>query len=130
MLNLQRFLRDELSGEDAGRIEEHIGACPQCEQALNHLVGALPDLLAPPHEQDDPKDEEPPQLPGHESVGRIDAGGMGVIWRVRDLQFQRLLAVKVLKTRSASDPGAVRRFVAEAQIRAASTLYLPLRSGS
>jgi serine/threonine-protein kinase len=41
---------------------------------------------------------------------------MGVVWRVRDLQFQRTLAVKVMKARACDDPKSVRRFLAEAQI--------------
>jgi tetratricopeptide (TPR) repeat protein len=44
-------------------------------------------------------------------------GGMGVVWRVRDLQFQRLLAVKVMKAESA-DSRRVRYFFREARITA------------
>ena len=35
---------------------------------------------------------------------------MGIVWRVRDLEFDRILAVKVMKTQESKSPGAVRRF--------------------
>jgi serine/threonine-protein kinase len=41
---------------------------------------------------------------------------MGVVWRVRDLQFHRTLAVKVMKSRVCDNAEQVRRFIAEAQI--------------
>ncbi len=61
-------------------------------------------------------DDEPPALPGYAALGRIDAGGMGVVWRVRDLRFRRSLAVKVMKSWACTDPGLARRFVGEAQV--------------
>src|SRR5262249_49792131 len=44
------------------------------------------------------------------------AGGMGVVWRVRDLHFQRTLAVKVMKALACDNANAVRRFFTEAQL--------------
>jgi tetratricopeptide (TPR) repeat protein len=80
------------------------------------MVGSLPDpclLLSGSPERTD--DEEPPVLPGYSVLGRIDAGGMGVVWRVRELEFQRTLALKVMKS-AGDSPAAVRRFLAEARI--------------
>ena len=70
-------------------------------------------------------DKAPPDLPGHEILmpptGERDGwpkrGGLGVVWRVRDLQFRRLLAVKVMKAERA-DSRRVRRFLDEARITA------------
>jgi hypothetical protein len=64
-------------------------------------------------------------LPGYEilmtPIGERErwpkVGGMGVVWRVRDLQFQRPLAVKVMKAEGA-DSRRVRYFVREARITA------------
>jgi WD40 repeat protein len=55
-------------------------------------------------------------LPGFETLGPIDAGGMGVVWRVRDRQFQRPLAVKVMKSVPCDHGSDLRRFLAEARI--------------
>jgi tetratricopeptide (TPR) repeat protein len=61
-------------------------------------------------------DDEPPCLDDYRALERIDAGGMGVVWRVCDLRFGRSLAIKVMKSWAAIDPGLVQRFVEEAQI--------------
>src|SRR5262249_7000694 len=50
--------------------------------------GTLPDRLPPA--------EQAPQVPGYQLVSVLGAGGMGVVWRARDRQFRRSLAVKVL----------------------------------
>jgi serine/threonine-protein kinase len=63
-----------------------------------------------------PNPEQPADLPQLELLSLISAGGMGVVWRVRDTQFERILAVKVLKSALCDDANAVRRFLAEAQI--------------
>jgi tetratricopeptide (TPR) repeat protein len=63
-----------------------------------------------------PEAEEPPNLPGFESLEQIATGGMGVVWRVRDPQFPRTLAVKVMKAALCDNPSARRRFDAEARI--------------
>jgi hypothetical protein len=78
---LGKLLRDELPPPaEAGPVEEHVGACPGCQRLLQRLVGSLPDtLLGSPEPQGGAADEEPPRLPGYEPLGRIDAGGMGVV---------------------------------------------------
>src|SRR5262250_2922095 len=114
---LGKLLRDELSLTQARSVEEHVGACRGCQQMLQQLVGSLPNPLSPltrPHTE--AADDEPPGLPGYAAVGRIDAGGMGVVWRVRDLEFHRPLAVKVIKSALCDHPAAARRFLAEARI--------------
>src|SRR5262249_50248288 len=69
------------------------------------------------------RNEEPPDLPGSTPMVRIKIGGMGVVWRVRDPEFDRALAVKVIKWElmEPDDFGkqtGVGRFLAEAQITA------------
>jgi Protein kinase domain len=46
-------------------------------------------------------------------VEPIGQGGMGVVWRARDLETGHLRAIKVLQPQLAADPGAVSRFVRE-----------------
>jgi len=86
-------------------VEEHVGACPGCQRVLQRLVGSLPDTVVPHSEPSGlAADDEPPDLPGYAPVSRIDAGGMGVVWRIRDLQFGRSLAVKVMKSWACTAP--------------------------
>lgn len=49
-------------------------------------------------------------------IGIIGRGGMGVVLRVLDTSFQRMLAIKVLRTDHGHSPVAERRFLDEARI--------------
>jgi tetratricopeptide (TPR) repeat protein len=67
-----------------------------------------------------------PNLPGYEILMLPTdepgtwpkMGGMGVVWRARDLQFHRLLALKVMRGAGSLDPYLEQRFFAEARITA------------
>ena len=78
LLTLRNLLCDDLASGVAGPVEAHVDACPGCQRVLQRLVESLPETLAgalpePPA----PGDDEPPQLPGYEALGRIDAGTYG-----------------------------------------------------
>jgi Flp pilus assembly protein TadD len=126
---LRKFLRDELPAEEAGRIDRHLGACPACQRLLDRLIGALPPgLIATTGASGAVEEDGPPVLPGCETLGPVAAGGMGVVWRVRDLEFGRDLAVKVLKLSDSGDARAAERFLAEARItgRLAHPVIVPV----
>jgi Tol biopolymer transport system component len=59
----------------------------------------------------------------YEIISSIGSGGMGVIYRARDVRLNRDVALKVLPEKSVSNPDAVARFRFEAQ--AASALNHP-----
>lgn len=50
----------------------------------------------------------------YEILGQIGAGGMGEVYRARDLQIRRDVALKVLPRALADDPERIRRFEQEA----------------
>jgi serine/threonine-protein kinase len=54
-----------------------------------------------------------PSLPGFELLGKIGQGGMATVWKARQLSLDRLVAIKVLSPRLASDPADVDRFHTE-----------------
>lgn len=62
-------------------------------------------------------------LPGFELLGKIGQGGMATVWKARQLSLDRLVAIKVLSPRLASDPADVERFHAEC--RSAAMLKHP-----
>ena len=51
------------------------------------------------------------KLGRYEVISRLGAGGMGVVYRSRDLRLKRQVALKVLTPESVADPERKRRFV-------------------
>src|SRR6185369_1790247 len=63
------------------------------------------------------------RLGAYEIVAPIGEGGMGVVYRARDVRLNRDVAIKLLPEKSVSNPEAIARFRFEAQ--AASALNHP-----
>ena len=57
------------------------------------------------------------RLGPYEVRGSIGSGGMGEVYRARDSQLHRDVALKALPAAFASDPGRLARFRREAQVR-------------
>jgi serine/threonine protein kinase len=60
-----------------------------------------------------------PELPGYELLTLLGKGGMGEVWRARQVSLDREVAVKVLPARFAKDPEFVARFEKETKALAA-----------
>jgi hypothetical protein len=63
-----------------------------------------------------PVGDQPPAPAGFELVDEIGHGGMGVVYRARDLALGREVAVKVLQDRFPADGPATLRFLGESRI--------------
>src|SRR5262249_25348707 len=59
-----------------------------------------------------------PQVPGYELFGEVGRGGMGGVYRARDLALDRDVAVKLLQADHPADSPVARRFTDEARITA------------
>jgi len=59
----------------------------------------------------------------YEVLEKLGEGGMGVVWKARDIRLDRIVALKVLPAEKMGDPERKRPFVQEA--KAASALNHP-----
>ena len=106
------------------RPEVHI---PSALESLESTVGPVPRVLLRDDDGDGdaptvevaPDGDEPasPSGPGRYTLlGEIARGGMGAVFRGRDSDLNRELAIKVLLEKYAANPVVLGRFVEEAQI--------------
>ena len=58
-------------------------------------------------------------LSHYEILEEINRGGMGIVYRARDVKLKREVAIKVLPPELVDDPDRRRRFILEAQATAA-----------
>lgn len=115
--------RPELLAELRRRIEtallhEHVaksqGDAPTLPLPL--LVQSVPHRT--PGDSGDSRKKPPaplPRVPGYEVIRLLRPGGMGVVYKARQLKPERIVALKMLLPQSMSESGDVNRFKAEAE---------------
>jgi serine/threonine-protein kinase len=90
---------------------ERIGTAPPPDDPSATLT-----LLAPSGDPPPPPQERPiPVINGYEILGELGRGGMGVVYRGRQVRLNRPCALKMILAGAHADPVAALRFLAEVE---------------
>lgn len=120
--DLQRYLDRRMTEAEAAETESHVSNCDRCVQELDRVAGLCAGIigLAAQVQQASAGESkfEPPEVAGYWIFGSVGAGGMGIVFRARQEQLQRDLALKVLSPTLKSSAEARLRFESEARIHA------------
>ena len=122
---IDRLLAGKLDAQEEVRIDAHLRGCPACLEALNAKT-AVPDSVREALalgrqsgdrgslDTDEPDQPLPPGLPGYEFIEEIGRGGLGVVFKARQLALGRIVAVKMIRPGTFPGPSELARFRLEA----------------
>ena len=107
------YLEHELDDQQYVAVEEHLQACPACEDYCRDLEETLGELT---QAGDDFSEPPPDSFPGYQIIRELHRGGQGIVYQAVQESTKRKVAVKVMKEGPFAGPGDQARFDREVQI--------------
>jgi len=129
---IDRLLAGELSEPEEARIDTHLRGCASCLETLNSRT-ALPESVKAALASGIPsgwdpaltgvleaagcttRETRPHNLPGYEFLDEIGRGGLGVVFKARQLALGRVVAIKMIPPGAFPDAQDLARFRLEAE---------------
>lgn len=126
------YMEGELPPHQASSVQAHLDQCRPCAAKCREIAGLLGDLGAarsvepqaskPDQSRSKPTPpaalEEHARLGDFEILGELGRGGMGVVYRARQISLNRIVALKLLSVGLVQSERSVSRFEREAQAAA------------
>jgi serine/threonine protein kinase len=125
------YIEGALAPDRAQSVREHLDQCPRCatkSRELRALVGDLGAARSVQQASDSGRSRTQPlqgmaldgraRLGDFEIIEELGRGGMGVVYRARQLSLNRIVALKLLSTHLLQNERSITRFLREAQAAA------------
>jgi serine/threonine-protein kinase len=125
---LDTYLRRLHAGEAVDReafLREHpeLASAVKCLDALERLAPPAGEVTSSPQKSSTVEEIVPPSafprvFGSYELLGELGRGGMGVVYKARQQELDRVVALKMILQRHLASPEVVRRFQSEAKAAA------------
>ncbi len=114
---IRRLLGATLPDDELFEADAHLWECPDCRDALRRQTEPMPEVppLAAPRSAGAAPESALPSVPGYEVLGELGRGGMAVVYQARQLQPNRVVALKMIRAIEHAGPTDRLRFQIETE---------------